>query len=177
MSFHAEVLTLKEWIREVPDFPQPGILFKDITPLLKNYYAFNSVLKHFASYYASANIQTIVGIESRGFIFGAPLAQLLQCSFVPIRKAGKLPAQKVGVAYSLHYGTDVIEIHTDAIDHGQRLLIVDDVLATGGTAKAAIELVEGLGGTVVSLAFLIELLFKSGRENIGNYDICTLLTY
>ena len=164
-------------IREVPDFPQMGIPFKDITTLLKDRKAFRSVVDCFATNYAASDIQAVVGIESRGFIFGAPLAYLLNCGFIPIRKCGKLPSETMSVEYSLHYGSDIIEIHTDAIEPDQRVLIVDDVLATGGTSLAAIELVEKLGGNVISLAFLIELTFKEGREKIDNYNIFTLLQY
>src|SRR2546426_1958097 len=159
MSSTSEPMRLEDWIRDIPDFPQKGILFKDITPLLQDATAFRSAMDRLAAHYAGAGIQMVVGVESRGFILGAPLAYLLNCGFVPVRKFGKLPHQTVSVEYALEYGTNVVEIHTDAIRSGQRVLIVDDLLATGGTVSAAMEMVEKLGGHIAGIAFLVELGF------------------
>src|SRR5437879_8669510 len=136
MSSTSESIRLEDWVRDIPDFPQKGILFKDITPLLQDGNAFRASLERLAAHYAGAGIQTVVGVESRGFIFGAPLAYLLNCGFVPVRKFGKLPSQTVSVEYALEYGTNVVEMHTDAIRPGERVLIVDDLLATGGTVRS-----------------------------------------
>ena len=163
MSSTPESIQLEDWIRDIPDFPQRGILFKDITPLLQDAAAFHASLDRLAAHYAGAGIEMVVGVESRGFIFGAALAYLLNCGFVPVRKFGKLPYQTVSVEYSLEYGTNVVEVHTDAIRPGQRVLIVDDLLATGGTTSAAMELVEKLGGHIAGIAFLVELTFLKGR--------------
>ncbi|HYK85575.1 MAG TPA: adenine phosphoribosyltransferase [Ktedonobacteraceae bacterium] len=170
-------LRLEDWVRDIPDFPQKGILFKDITPLLQDSVAFRASLERLAAHYAGAGIQTVVGVESRGFIFGAPLAYLLNCGFVPVRKFGKLPSQTVSVEYALEYGTNVVEMHTDAIRPGQRVLIVDDLLATGGTVSAAMELVEKLGGHIAGIAFLVELTFLKGREQLGGHDVFALIKY
>ncbi len=175
MSF--DVSTLPNYIRDVPDFPQPGVLFKDITTLLKEPVAFRGVVDFFAGHYRDQALDVVAGIESRGFIFGAPLAYVLGVAFVPIRKFGKLPAERVEEAYDLEYGTATIEIHRDAITPGARVLIVDDLLATGGTMRASCNLVERLGGQVVGLAFLAELTFLNGRQRLGEYDITTLITY
>ena len=164
MSSAPESIHLEDWIRDIPDFPQKGILFKDITPLLQDKAAFHAALDRLAAHYAGAGIQAVVGVESRGFIFGSVLAYLLNCGFVPVRKFGKFPHQTVTVEYELEYGTNIVEIHTDAIKPGQRVLIVDDLLATGGTVSAAMELVEKLGGHVAGIAFLVELTFLKGRE-------------
>src|SRR5438128_12445643 len=142
MSSTPESIRLEDWIRDIPDFPQRGILFKDITPLLQDSGAFHAAMDRLAAHYAGAGIEAVVGVESRGFIFGSVLAYLLNCGFVPVRKFGKLPYETVTVEYALEYGTDVVEMHTDAIRPGERVLIVDDLLATGGTVFAAIELVE-----------------------------------
>ena len=170
-------LRLEDWVRDIPDFPQKGILFKDITPLLQDSVAFRASLERIAAHYAGAGIQTVVGVESRGFIFGAPLAYLLNCGFVPVRKFGKLPSQTVSVEYALEYGTNVVEMHTDAIRPGQRVLIVDDLLATGGTVSATMELVEKLGGHIAGIAFLVELTFLKGREQLGGHDVFALIKY
>ena len=170
-------LRLEDWVRDIPDFPKKGILFKDITPLLQDSVAFRASLERLAAHYAGAGIQTVVGVESRGFIFGAPLAYLLNCGFVPVRKFGKLPSQTVSVEYALEYGTNVVEMHTDAIRPGQRVLIVDDLLATGGTVSAAMELVEKLGGHIAGIAFLVELTFLKGREQLGGHDVFALIKY
>ncbi|SRR5579875_2979075 len=173
----SQVAHLKSLIRDVPDFPQPGILFRDITPLLQDAAALRSVIDLLANRYRTAGIDRIVGIESRGFLFGAPLACALGVGFTPVRKQGKLPAAVMSVEYALEYGTNTLEIHKDALAPGQRALIVDDLLATGGTTAAAIKLVEGLGAQVVGLAFLIELSALNGRERLTGYDIFTLITY
>lgn len=170
-------IRLEDWIRDVPDFPQKGVLFKDITPMLQDGVAFRAALDRLAAHYAGAGIQTVVGVESRGFIFGAPLAYLLNCGFVPVRKFGKLPAQTVNVEYTLEYGTNIVEMHTDAIKPGERVLIVDDLLATGGTVSATIELVEKLGGHIAGIAFLVELLGLHGRDHLNGYDVFALIKY
>jgi adenine phosphoribosyltransferase len=177
MSSTPESIQLEDWIRDIPDFPQRGILFKDITPLLQDAAAFHASLDRLAAHYAGSGIEMVVGVESRGFIFGAALAYLLNCGFVPVRKFGKLPHQTVSVEYSLEYGTNVVEMHTDAIRPGQRVLIVDDLLATGGTTSAAMELVEKLGGHIAGIAFLVELTFLKGREQLGGHDVFALIKY
>jgi adenine phosphoribosyltransferase len=164
-------------IRDVPDFPQPGILFKDITPVLADPTLFRDVIDYFAETYSSAEVDVVVGIESRGFIFGAPLALELGAAFVPIRKPGKLPYEKVRIDYALEYGNDSLEAHRDAVADGQRVLVVDDVLATGGTASAATRLVKQLGGEVVGLCFLVELGFLNGRQKLDSTEVHSLLTY
>jgi adenine phosphoribosyltransferase len=168
---------LKDTIRSVPDFPKKGIVFRDITTLLKNPDAFARVIDILADHYAKAGIQKIVSVESRGFILGAPLAYRLNAGFVPARKPGKLPAQTIRESYALEYGSDAIEIHTDAIEKGEKILVLDDLLATGGTVKAACALVERLGGKIVGIAFLIELAFLKGRAKLPGYDIFSLITY
>ncbi len=177
MSSIPESIHLEDWIRDIPDFPQKGILFKDITPLLQDKAAFHAALDRLAAHYAGAGIQAVVGVESRGFIFGAVLAYLLNCGFVPVRKFGKLPYQTETVEYELEYGTNIVEIHTDAIKPGQRVLIVDDLLATGGTVSAAMELVEKLGGHIAGIAFLVELTFLRGREQLKGHDVFALIKY
>jgi adenine phosphoribosyltransferase len=164
-------------IRDIPDFPQPGILFKDITPVLKNAKAFQQIIDRFAEFAAPRRPEIVAGIESRGFVFGAPLALALGCGFVPIRKKGKLPHITLYEEYALEYGSNAVEIHNDAIESGQRALIVDDLLATGGTAHAAANLVERLGGSVVGMAFVIELSFLSGRDALAGQDIEALIRY
>ncbi len=168
---------LKQLIRDIPDFPIPGIIFKDITTLLKEADAFVEVVDRMAAEYADQAVDVVVAIESRGFIFGAPLAYKLNASFVPVRKFGKLPAQTVTKEYALEYGTSTLEMHVDAIQEGQRVLIVDDLLATGGTARATAELVESVGGHVVGLAFVVELCFLSGREKLSGYPVFSLIKY
>lgn len=165
------MVDLVELIRDVPDFPIEGILFKDITPLLQDADAFRCAVELLAQPYAAAQIDKVVAIESRGFIFGAPLAYRLGAGFVPIRKPGKLPSSTIQVEYSLEYGTNTLEMHTDAIRPGERLLLVDDLLATGGSARAAIDLVQQLGGVVVGLAFLVELESLGGVEKLTGYDV------
>jgi adenine phosphoribosyltransferase len=164
-------------IRDVPDFPQPGIIFKDITPVLADRTLFQDLIRHFANVHRPQNIDVVVGIESRGFIFGAPLALELGAGFVPIRKPGKLPYRSVRVDYSLEYGKDALEAHEDSIARGQRTLVVDDVLATGGTAAAAIRLVQQLGGEVAAVCFLIELGFLEGRAKLPDVPVHALVRY
>jgi adenine phosphoribosyltransferase len=168
---------LKQAIRSLPDFPQPGILFRDITPLLQNAETLRFTLEAIAARYRNAGIQKVVGIESRGFIFGVPIAYLLGVGFAPVRKQGKLPAETMAVEYSLEYGSSALEIHKDALNQGERALIVDDLLATGGTAAATHQLVERLGGVTVSLAFVIELTALKGRERLPGADVFSLLSY
>ncbi len=164
-------------IRNIPDFPIPGVQFKDITPLLADAAAFRTVIDQFAERYAAANVDIVVGIEARGYIFAAPLAYRLGAGLVPVRKPGKLPAETIQVEYSLEYGTNTLEMHRDAFSHGARVLLMDDLLATGGTIRAAADLVEQLGGKVVELAFVIELTFLSGRERLANYPVFSLVQY
>lgn len=164
-------------IRDIPDFPKPGILFKDITPVLAHAPAFQEVIDQFAAWGAARSPDVIVGIESRGFVFGAPLALAMGLGFVPVRKRGKLPHHTLQEEYALEYGTNVVEIHRDAIQSGQRVLIADDLLATGGTARAAARLVEALGGKVVGFSFVIELAFLQGRALLPGCDIQALLAY
>ncbi len=168
---------LKQYIRDIPDFPQPGVLYRDITPLLSNPAAFAEVLDALAARYRDEKIEAVVAVESRGFIFGAPLAYILGVPFVTARKFGKLPYATINVAYALEYGEAIIEMHTDALTPGQRVLIVDDLLATGGTTAATVQLVEKLGGAVVGVAFVIELTFLNGRERLGAHDIFALIQY
>jgi adenine phosphoribosyltransferase len=169
---------LRSLIRDVPDFPKPGILFKDITPLLADPRAFTTVLDLIAEHYAGRGVDTVVGIESRGFIFGAALAARTMSSFVPVRKPGKLPAATDRVTYSLEYGSDSLEMHKDSLRPGARVLVVDDVIATGGTAAASIELVRRQGGHVVGLAFAIELTFLEGRARLpSDTEIYSVLSF
>ena len=164
-------------IRDIPDFPKSGILFKDITPVLGDAAAFQEVIDRFVAQAQGLSPDLIVGVESRGFLFGTPIALALGIGFVPIRKVGKLPAETIQEEYALEYGTAAVEVHRDAIRPGQRVLIVDDLLATGGTAAAAAKLVEKLGGKVAGFDFLIELEFLAGREALSGYDVHSLLTY
>lgn len=168
---------LRKKIRDVPDFPQKGIVFKDLMPLLQDPVALRTALDLLADHYRFAGIEMVVGVESRGFIFGAPLAYLLGAGFAPVRKFGKLPSGTIHVEYQLEYGSNVVEMHTDALRPGQRVLIVDDLLATGGTVSAAVELVDRLGGEIVSIAFLVELTFLQGRQQLAGYDVFALIKY
>lgn len=168
---------LKKLIREVPDFPKPGILFYDITTLLKNAQGLEAVIEAFRDRYRAAPVDIVLGIEARGFIFAPAVAVALGKGFVPVRKPGKLPAATETVEYALEYGTDKLAIHRDAIEPGQRVLIVDDVLATGGTAAGVAKLVEKLGGVVAGFGFVIELDFLHGREKLQAYDLFSLLHY
>ena len=168
---------LKTLIRTVPDFPKPGILFYDITTVLKDKAGFATLIDAFAQYYIGKEIDLVLGIEARGFIFGPALAYRLNAGFVPVRKPKKLPAAVARVNYDLEYGTDSLEIHLDAIEPGQRVVIVDDLLATGGTMEATVKLVRQLGGEVVGLGFAIELDFLKGAEKFKEYDVFSLLHY
>jgi len=168
---------LRAKIREIPDFPKPGILFYDITTLLKEPDAFAAVIDRMADAVKDDRIDVVVGMESRGFIFAAPLAYELGAGFVPVRKLGKLPAETIEVEYDLEYGTATLEVHRDAIRAGQRVLLVDDLLATGGTVLGTIELVRQLGGEIAGLSFMVELSGLNGRDKLTDYQIHTLLTY
>ncbi|MDE2508965.1 MAG: adenine phosphoribosyltransferase [Planctomycetota bacterium] len=168
---------LRRWIRDVPDFPQPGILFRDITPLLADPVAFGASIDALAGLCAGRKIDVVAAAEARGFIFGGPLALKLNAGFVPIRKPGKLPSHTLAVEYDLEYGTDRLEIHNDALRPGQRVLLLDDVLATGGTMAACVELVERSGAHVVACAFLIELKFLAGDAKLKNIDVLSVITY
>lgn len=170
-------INYKALIREVPDFPKPGILFYDITTLLKHPEAFRSLTEELAVRYQGRGIAKVVGIESRGFIFGGVLAGRLGAGFVPVRKPGKLPADRFEVKYSLEYGSNSLAIHRDAIAIGERVLIVDDLLATGGTAEATVSLVRQLGGEIVGLDFLVELKDLKGREKLAGYDVHSTILY
>ena len=167
----------KSLIREVPDFPKPGVLFYDITTLLKNAQAMTTISDELTAYYGDRRITKVVGIESRGFIFGGVLAHRLKAGFVPVRKPGKLPADCFEVKYSLEYGANSLAIHRDAIEQGERVLIVDDLLATGGTAAATLTLVRQLGGEVVGLDFLVELKGLQGREKLVGYPVHSTILY
>jgi adenine phosphoribosyltransferase len=168
---------LKKLIREVPDFPKKGILFYDITTLLKDKSGLARLIDAFSENYAGKKIDLVLGMEARGFIFAPALAYRLKAGFVPVRKPGKLPAETVKVSYDLEYGSNVLEVHRDAIEKGQRVLIVDDLLATGGTAAATAELASGLGAEIVGLGFVVELEFLKGREKLKKYDVFSLLRY
>jgi adenine phosphoribosyltransferase len=170
-------MDLASLIRSVPDFPVDGILFYDITTLLKDADGLKESIDRLADHYKEGGIDAIVGVESRGFIFGVPLAYQLGVGFVAVRKPGKLPANTITESYELEYGTNSLEMHVDAIEKGQNVLVVDDLLATGGTAKATCSLVEKLGGRVAGLAFIIELNFLKGREKLAGYDVFSLLQY
>ena len=170
-------MKLENYIRDIQGFPKEGILFKDITPLLNDANAVRECLKTLVASLKGQKIDKVIGAESRGFLFGMLLAQELNAGFVPVRKPNKLPYETISAAYDLEYGTDNLEIHIDAIQKGDKVLIHDDVLATGGTAKAVCELVEKLGGEIVQLNFLMELTFLNGREKIKEYDIFAALTY
>ena len=168
---------LKSLIREVPDFPKPGILFYDITTLLKDAQGLHTLIDELGAQFAGMGVDKVIGIEARGFIFAPAVAYALNAGFVPVRKPKKLPAATARIEYKLEYGTDALEIHVDAIRPGEHVLIVDDVLATGGTAAAVTQLVENLGGKVVGLGFVIELDFLNGREKLPGYDIRAMLHY
>jgi adenine phosphoribosyltransferase len=168
---------LRAKIREIPDFPKPGILFYDITTLLKDPPAYRAAIDAMLAPYAGQRIDIVVGMESRGFIFSAPMAYNLGAGLVPVRKLGKLPAETISVEYALEYGSNTLEVHRDAIEPGQRVLIVDDLLATGGTVRGTVELVQRLRGEIVGLAFLVELTFLKGRERLADLDVSAVIRY
>jgi len=170
-------IILHDWIRDVPDFPKPGITFKDITPLLGSPEAFGAVIEGLAGAFADRSIAVVAAAEARGFIFGAPLALRLGAGFVPIRKPGKLPYSTVALDYQLEYGNDRLEVHTDALGPGRRVLLIDDVLATGGTMRACCELVQRTGAEVVACAFVIELTFLQGRARLEPFEVFSLISY
>jgi adenine phosphoribosyltransferase len=168
---------LKQFIREVPDFPKPGINFYDITTLLKHPEGLRLTVDALAKTFEGERVDAVLGVEARGFIFAPALAYSLNAGFVPVRKPSKLPAEVARIAYDLEYGQDTLEIHRDAINHGHRVIIADDLLATGGTARAVCDLVESLGGTVAGLAFVVELEFLPGRDKLVGYDVRSLIKY
>ena len=169
--------SIADRIRDIPDFPKKGIVFKDITPVLSDIVTLRISIKEMAAPYMDLNVDVVVGIESRGFIFGAPIADILCCSFVPVRKPGKLPWKTESVSYELEYGNDSLEIHTDAIQPHQNILIVDDLLATGGTAEATCRLVSKLRGNIVGFTVLVELEFLEGRKRLKQYNVHSLVKY
>ena len=177
LSKQIDCTPLKDLVRTVPDFPKPGILFYDITTLLKDKQGFAQLIDALAAHYIGREVDLVLGIEARGFIFGPALAYRLNAGFVPVRKPRKLPAETARVTYDLEYGTDSLEIHVDAIEPGQRVVLVDDLLATGGTMEATIKLVQKLGGHIAGLAFAVELDFLQGREKFRDYDVFSLLHY
>lgn len=177
MRIEFDTTILARSVRDIPDFPKPGIVFKDITPLLSDPAAFSSAVDAIVASFGRGSIDKVVGIEARGFILAAPVAYHFGAGFVPLRKAGKLPAETVSATFDLEYGTETLEVHADAFLPGDRVLIVDDVLATGGTARASCDLVAKAGGTVRGLAFLIELGFLGGAEQIADHDFTSILTY
>jgi adenine phosphoribosyltransferase len=172
-----ELEQIKGLIRDVPDFPQDGIVFKDITPVLADPIAFSTLIDLIVVHFGRGNVDKVVGIEARGFILASPVAYHFGAGFVPVRKQGKLPSETLAEEYALEYGTATLEIHVDAVRPGERVLIVDDVLATGGTAKATASLVERIGGTVCGIACLIELDFLNGREQLPGHELFTLIHY
>jgi adenine phosphoribosyltransferase len=177
MRIELDTEILRRSVRDIPDFPKPGVGFKDITPLLGDPAAFSSAVDAIVVSFGRGLIDKVVGIEARGFIIGSPVAYHFGAGFVPLRKAGKLPYETLSETYELEYGTETLEVHSDAFGLGDRVLIVDDVLATGGTAAAACELVERTGATVAGLAFVIELEFLKGAAKISGYDMVSLLQY
>lgn len=168
-------ISLNDYIRDIVDFPKKGIIFKDITPLLLDVEATRQVVERFVEALANKKVDKVVGMESRGFFFGTLLAQRLGVGFIPVRKPGKLPYETISEEYALEYGTDSLEMHIDAIKKGENILIHDDVLATGGTAKATCKLVERLGGNIVQLSFLMELTFLNGRDKLADYEVISLI--
>jgi adenine phosphoribosyltransferase len=168
---------LRQLVREVPDFPKPGINFYDITTLLKDPEGLRQTIDALRTVAGDEPVDTVIGVESRGFIFAAPLAYQIGAGFVPVRKPKKLPAEKVSVSYDLEYGQDTLEMHRDAVGEGHRVLIVDDLLATGGTARAVVDLVEGIGGIVAGLLFVVELDFLNGRQKFNGYRVESLIRY
>lgn len=172
-------MDFKQYIANIPDFPEEGVIFRDVTPLLKNKDAYKETIKAFAKWVDSLNVKVdvVAGPEARGFIFGCPVACEIGAGFVPVRKPGKLPRETVSEEYALEYGTNEVQIHADSIKPGENVIIVDDLLATGGTVEATIRLVEKLGGKVVGIAFLIELEALKGRDKLDGYEVYSLLTY
>lgn len=172
-----KAVNLEKYIRNIPDFPKPGILFRDVTTLIQNGKAFKASIDMLVKEYKNKKIDKIVAVEARGFIFGAAIAHRLGIGFVPVRKKGKLPYKTNSVTYDLEYGTDTLEIHCDAVEKNDRILIVDDLLATGGTVKAVTELIEELNGKVIGIAFVIELVDLGGREKLKNYPLLSLIKF
>ena len=172
-----QIEQIEALIRDVPDFPEPGIVFKDITPVLADPIAFSTIIDLIVVHFGRGNVDKVVGIEARGFILGAPVAYHFGAGVIPVRKKGKLPYETIEEQYALEYGTATLEIHTDAVTPGERVLVVDDVLATGGTAAATASLVERIGGKVCGIATLIELDFLHGRDRVPGYDLFTLIHY
>jgi adenine phosphoribosyltransferase len=170
-------MDFKDYIRDIPNFPKEGIIFKDITPLWRDGKAFAASIDKIATKYEVEQIDLVVGIEARGFIVGAPVAYKLGVGFIPVRKPGKLPYKTTSISYSLEYGTDTVEIHEDAISSGQRILIVDDLLATGGTTAAVAKLVEKMGGIIVGVEFLIDLTFLNGKDKLKGCNVSSLIEY
>lgn len=170
-------MDLAKTIRSIPDFPVKGVLFRDISTLTRDPDAFQEALDALIDHYADKDIDLVIGIESRGFVFGAPMAYEMGAGFVMVRKPGKLPAEAISASYTLEYGTNTLEMHKDSIRPGQRVLLVDDLIATGGSAKAAAELIEQLGGEIVGIAFLIELTDLNGAEKLKDYEIFSLIQY
>ncbi|MHC4658771.1 MAG: adenine phosphoribosyltransferase [Planctomycetota bacterium] len=173
----ADRINLERYIRDIPDWPKKGILFRDITPLLAHPKAFAAAIDALCAHFRDADIEYAAAVEARGFIFGAAVAEKLAAGFVPIRKKGKLPFKTESVTYDLEYGADTLEVHSDAVENGARVLMVDDLLATGGTMAAACELVEKIGGQIVGITFLIELTELAGRDKLGGYEVKTVISY
>jgi adenine phosphoribosyltransferase len=172
-----EGIDLKRYIRDIPDWPKQGILFRDITPLLLNPKAFAAAIDALSADFAKMGVEYVAAVEARGFIFGSAVAEKLGAGFVPIRKKGKLPWQTESITYDLEYGTDTLQVHSDAVKDGGKVLMVDDLLATGGTMAAACKLIEKIGGTVAGIAFLIELAELQGREKISDYNVTSIISY
>ena len=170
-------MDLKKYIKDIPDFPEPGVLFRDVTPLLADKDAYQESIRLLNDFAKEKKVDLVVGPEARGFLFGCPVALALNCGFVPVRKPGKLPREVVSQSYDLEYGSNEIQMHSDSIQPGQNVLIVDDLLATGGTVDAAVSLIEKMGGNVVGIAFLIELEALKGRELLKDYDVFSVLKY
>lgn len=170
-------MDLKKYIADIPDFPEPGILFRDVTPLLANKEAYKESIRLISDFAKDKNVDIVVGPEARGFLFGCPVATELGCGFVPVRKPGKLPREVVSKKYELEYGHNEIQMHSDSIQPGQNVLIVDDLLATGGTVEAAVSLIEQMGGNIVGIAFLIELEALKGKKLLEDYDVYSVLKY
>ena len=170
-------MDLKKYIKDIPDFPEPGVLFRDVTPLLADKDAYQESIRLLSDFAKEKKVDLVVGPEARGFLFGCPVALALNCGFVPVRKPGKLPREVVSQSYDLEYGSNEIQMHSDSIQPGQNVLIVDDLLATGGTVDAAVSLIEKMGGNIVGVAFLIQLEALEGRELLKDYDVYSVLKY